>query len=114
MDQQPHQHTTPNELPKPTSDDRIFQTFIPTKNAKALTSYYLGVFGFIPFMLPLSIAAVVTGIMGMKQYNKVPTPGAKGHAIAGIVMGAIQIAFFIIIATYVGISVLRVSGDLND
>ncbi len=66
----------------------MLQTMIPTKNMPSLLSYYFGFFAIIPFLgFPLSIAAIVLGITGLKKYNINPTDGAKSHAIVGIVLG---------------------------
>lgn len=75
------------------------QTLIPTKNKPALLSYYFGVFGLIPFFgLPLSILAIVTGFLGLSQFKQTPTPGAKVHAIVGLILGFFQLLIF---ATFV-------------
>ena len=89
--------------PSPKNNDTL-QTLIPTKNKLALFAYYFGVFGFMPFLgLPLSIAAVVCGYKGLNRYHTIPTPGAKGHAIAGIVMGLLQLAVF---ATFIVVMII--------
>lgn len=81
------------------------QVFLPTKNMPALLSYYFGVFGLIPFLgVPLAIAAVVLGIIGLKRFKLNPTPGAKGHAITGLVLGCFELvclAVFVAFVTYV-------------
>ncbi len=70
---------------------------IPTKNMPSLLSYYFGVFGLIPILgMPLTIAAIILGFVGLKHYKKNPTPGAKGHAITGLVLGFVQLAVFIV------------------
>lgn len=72
------------------------QTMIPTKNKAALASYYCGVFGLIPLLgLPLTFAAIVLGFIGLSKFKQNPTPGAKGHAIVGLVLGFVQLAIFI-------------------
>lgn len=82
--------------PAPEPYDHI-QAMIPTKNMPSLLSYYFGVFGLVPIIgLPLTIAAIILGFVGLKQYKKNPTPGAKGHAITGIVLGCVQLAVFIV------------------
>jgi len=78
----------------PNSNDTL-QTLIPTKNKPALLSYYFGIFGLIPLLgLPLTIAAIVTGAMGLKKFKENPTPGAKGHALAGLILGIAQLTIF--------------------
>lgn len=63
---------------------------IPYKNAKALWAYYLGVFALIPCVgIPLGIAAVILGILGLKYANLHPEARGKGHAWAGIILGGL-------------------------
>ena len=77
------------------------QAMIPTKNMPSLLAYYFGVFGLIPLLgLPLSVTALVLGIIGLRQYKEQPTPGAKVHAIIGLVLGIVQIAVFIAFLVY--------------
>lgn len=84
------------------SQNDTLQTLIPTKNKPALLSYYFGIFGLIPFLgLPLSIAAVICGIIGMNKYKVNPTPGAKGHALAGIILGGIELIIFAFFVLFV-------------
>lgn len=72
--------------------DDSMQAWIPTKNMPALLSYYFGVFGLIPFLgVPLAVAAVILGIIGLKRTKVTPTPGAKGHAITGLVLGIFEL-----------------------
>ena len=79
------------------SQDDTMQKFIPTKNMPSLWAYYMGVFGLIPFVgLPLSIAAIVLGFMGLKKFKATPTPGAKGHALAGLILGIFEITVFVL------------------
>ena len=85
----------PDKTQKKQSDD-VRQTLIPTKNMPALLSYYFGVFGLIPLLgLPLSVAAIVSGLIGMRKYKMKPTPGAKGHAVTGIVLGVLELVVFV-------------------
>ena len=63
---------------------------IPYKNAKALASYYCGVFALIPCVgLVLGPIAVVLGFMGLAHANKLPESKGKAHAIVGLVLGSI-------------------------
>lgn len=78
------------------NDDNI-QTLIPTKNKPALLSYYFGIFGLIPFLgLPFTILAIIFSIIGLKQFKNQPTPGAKGHALVGLILGIVQATIFMI------------------
>lgn len=56
----------------------------------ALAAYYCGVFSFIPcFGTILGPLALIFGFMGLGRANKHPESKGKGHAIAGIVCGAL-------------------------
>lgn len=75
---------------------------IPTGNPKALAAYYIGLASLIPclgiFTAPV---ALYLGIKGLKAYNENPASFGKGHAITGIVLASIGLAyhlFFIVIA----------------
>jgi hypothetical protein len=66
------------------------EVFIPYKNPKGLIAYYLGLFSFIPcFGLLLGPAGIILGIMGLRYSKAHPEARGAGHAIAGIVLGAI-------------------------
>jgi hypothetical protein len=68
------------------------ETLIPYKNPKGLTAYYLGVFALIPCVgLILGPAAFILGILGLRYSKQHPTAGGAGHAIAGIVLGALVV-----------------------
>jgi hypothetical protein len=68
------------------------ETLIPYKNPMGLMAYYAGVFALIPCVgLVLGPAAFILGILGIRYANKYPTAGGKGHAIAGIVLGALVV-----------------------
>ncbi len=68
------------------------ETLIPYKNPMGLMAYYCGVFALIPCVgLVLGPAAFILGILGIRYANKYPTAGGKGHAIAGIVLGALVV-----------------------
>jgi hypothetical protein len=69
---------------------------IPYKNGSALAGYYIGVFGLILCLLPpLSLfsggTAIVFGFMGMSRAKQNPQAHGRGHAITGIVLGALQV-----------------------
>ena len=85
--------TTPPSSPSTNNNDTV-QMFIPTKNVPALLSYYFGVIGLIPFLgIPFSIAAIVLGKIGLSRYKANPTPGAKPHALIGLILGICEIIF---------------------
>ena len=59
---------------------------IPYKNPKALIAYYLGIFSGIPLIgLPIGIAAVVLGVLGLRERSR--NPVIKGSIHAGIGIG---------------------------
>jgi hypothetical protein len=63
---------------------------IPYKNPKALMAYYFGIFSLIPCLgLVSGIAAVVLGILGLKDYRKKPIIRGVVHAWIGIVLGGL-------------------------
>ena len=75
--------------------DRI----IPTKNVKALLAYYFGVFAFVPcFTIPLAPAALICGILGLRECKRNPGLPGKGHAITGIVLGSVLLLACIAVA----------------
>jgi hypothetical protein len=70
--------------------EEAVSTIIPYKNARALIAYYLGVFSLIPCAgLVLGPAAFILGILGLRYVRAHPTAKGTGHAIAGIVLGAL-------------------------
>lgn len=65
---------------------------IPTSNPSALTSYYLGIFGLIPFFgFFLAIPAVIFGVIGYKRYRRNPLIKGAAHAWIAIILGALSI-----------------------
>ena len=44
--------------------------------------------------LPFSVLAITNGRKALEQYKVNPTPGAKGHARFGIILGIIELVFF--------------------
>ena len=110
MDNQQLDNTTSTPQTETSSDS--IQTIIPTKNMPALLAYYFGVFGLIPYLgLPLSVAAIVMGVKGLSQFKQTPTPGAKGHALAGVILGVIEL--FIFIAAHIAIFVIGAASAIN-
>ena len=81
---------------------------IPYKNPHALIAYYLGIFGLIPVIgFFLAIAAVFLGFSGIKKRKLDPIIKGTAHAVIGIVLGVISIAYHVLI----GLSLLI--GALN-
>lgn len=75
---------------------------IPYKNPKALIAYYLGIFSFIPFV---GVAALILGILGLRDRNRNPAIKGSIHAAIGIGCGGFFILAwgFAIIAMIFGI-----------
>jgi hypothetical protein len=65
------------------------QFLVPTArtSASAMASGYLGIFGF--FFPPFGIAALVLGILGVRDLKKHPEKNGWGRAITGIVLGGL-------------------------
>jgi len=73
------------------SDGSPLEIFIPYKNTRALSAYYLGVFSLIPCLgIFLGIPALILGINGMKYADRHPEGRGKGHARTGFIMGGIS------------------------
>lgn len=78
--------------PKYVAGDGGVTTFVPYKNACGLAAYYLGVFALIPcFGIPLGVAALVTGILGVRNAKKNPKIKGAVHAWIGIILGFITL-----------------------
>lgn len=74
-----------------------YQTLFPTKNKYSLISYYFGFLGLLPFIgLPFAILAIVFGIKALNKYKINPTPGAKGHAVTGIILASISLCGWVL------------------
>lgn len=77
------------------ASEEAVSTLIPYKNGRALAAYYCGVFSFIPCAGHLlGPAALILGILGMRYVKANPTAKGTGHAIAGIIMGALTTLFY--------------------
>jgi hypothetical protein len=73
-------------------------TVVPYRNGPALAAYYLGVFGLIPVLgFVFGPLAFVLGIVGLIKARRTPNAHGTGHAIAGIVLGAIDPPLWIIL-----------------
>jgi hypothetical protein len=70
----------------------LLTSLVPYKNSRALTAYYLAVFGLIPCLgIPIAIAAVVLGIMGRNYAKRHPEAKGGTHAWLGIVFGTLEV-----------------------
>ncbi len=82
-------HLSPR-LPVIIEDDNTLGGLIPYKNGQALASYYLGVFSFIPvFGILPGVAAVITGILGLRRCRLTPQIRGGIHAGVGLFLGAV-------------------------
>ncbi|OAB63825.1 hypothetical protein AY599_18430 [Leptolyngbya valderiana BDU 20041] len=80
----------PQAQPDPRSTPDATGGIIPYKNPAALIGYYLGIFGMFPLLgLPLAIAALVLGIVGLRRRAQGKAYGGSVHAWVAIVLGSI-------------------------
>ena len=90
-------HSPQNSISTPISQDDTAQILMPTKNKYSLISYYMGFAAIIPLIgFWCAIAAIIYASKAMKLYKEHPTPGAKGHAITGRILGIIFLSIHII------------------
>jgi hypothetical protein len=69
------------------------EAIIPYRNPRALAAYYCGVFGLVPLAgLLLGPAALGLGFVGFRHSRHYPDSGGTRHAVAGIVLGTLDIA----------------------
>jgi hypothetical protein len=68
--------------------DGVVSTVIPYKNKPALFAYYLGVFCILCPPI-LCLPAIILGIFGLKNVHANPAVKGTGHAIVGIISGAV-------------------------
>jgi len=61
----------------------------------AIAALVMGIVGFI-FFGPLAILAIIFGAIGIGQTGKDPTLKGKGMAVAGLVLGIIAIAGWVL------------------
>ena len=65
-------------------------SLIPAKNSSALTAYYLGVFSLIPlFGAAFGIAAIILGIIGIKNSRKPEVGVGYWHGVVAVVLGTV-------------------------
>jgi len=71
---------------------------IPYKNPKALIAYYLGLLSGLPLVgLPIGVAALVLGIMGLRDRDRNPIIKGSIHAGIGIGCGGFFAVFWTLI-----------------
>lgn len=83
--------------------DTLSQVIMPTKNPASIVAYYCGIFGLIPIVgIPLAIIAIIFGHKAMALWRVQPSPGAKAHAMTGLILGyfelVVLLAFVILMA----------------
>ncbi len=67
----------------------------------AIAALIMGILGFLTFG-PLAILAIIFGAIGIGQANKDPSLKGKGMAVAGLVLGIIAIAGWVITLIFWG------------
>ncbi|MCH2161368.1 MAG: hypothetical protein MK085_05795 [Phycisphaerales bacterium] len=73
--------------PPPNAMDHV----IPVRNGPALISWYLGVFSLIPFLgIPLGIAAIITGAIGLKKSKAANVKVGFWHGLLGMLLGILS------------------------
>ena len=79
-------YSAPGTEPPAPGSDPNYGGVIPYKNPKALIAYYLGLFSLLPVIgFFLGIAALILGILGLRDRSR--RPEIKGHVHAGIGIG---------------------------
>lgn len=84
--------------------------FVPYTNPYGVISYYLGLSALLPFLgIPLGIAAVILGMIGLVKAQKNPHIRGKYHAWAGIILGELFASFYLILfwVMFYGINTLN-------
>jgi len=80
----------PVAVPQRPTEDSALGGLIPYKNVPALVGYYLAVFALIPCVgIPLGIAAIVLGAIGLGRAKNHPEARGKVHAWFAIIFGAV-------------------------
>src|SRR5262245_58726550 len=80
---------------------------IPYTNAKALMSYYCGVFSLIPCVgIVLGPIAILLGMLGFSYANKHPKASGKAHAIVGMILGTIVVVGHLAVGTLIAAGAL--------
>lgn len=71
----------------------------PAPPGIAIASFIVGIIGMMVGLacaVPIpGIIALILGIVALNQMRSAPNPTGRGFAIAGIVMGAVNLAFFV-------------------
>ena len=76
----------------PSSQSDATGGLIPYKNLYALVGYYLSIFSMIPFVgIPLGVAGIICGIVGVRRRNRNPMVRGTAHAWFAILFSALVI-----------------------
>lgn len=76
---------------------------IPYKNPKALIAYYLGILSGLPLIgIPLGLAALILGILGLRDRSRNPVIKGSVHAAIGIGCGG----FFFLLWSAIAVLIL--------
>ena len=76
----------------PSSQSDATGGLIPYKNPYALVGYYLSIFSMIPFVgIPLGVAGIICGIVGVRRRNRNPMMRGTAHAWFAILFSALVI-----------------------
>ncbi len=89
----------------PSSQSDATGGLIPYKNPYALVGYYLSIFSMIPFVgIPLGVAGIICGIVGVRRRNRNPIMRGTAHAWFAILFSAlvilIQVAAIVSLVLY--------------
>lgn len=91
-----------SQVPALAPAENGLQFLVPTgrTSASSMAAGYMGIFGF--FFPPLGIAALVLGILGVRDLKRHPEKNGWGRAITGIVLGGLltvgMLALIVLIA----------------
>lgn len=85
----------------PSSQSDATGGLIPYKNPYALVGYYLSIFSMIPFVgIPLGVAGIICGIVGVRRRNRNPIMRGTAHAWFAILFSALVILIQVALAIY--------------
>jgi F0F1-type ATP synthase membrane subunit c/vacuolar-type H+-ATPase subunit K len=92
--------------PRPPGEGDATGGVIPYKNMPALLAYYIGIVSLLCCFvgLPVGIASIVLGILGLQKRARQPEVKGSVHAWIGIVCGVISTlgALFVLFAIIAG------------
>jgi len=97
-----HDWVPASQVPGFIPSEQGLQFLVPTARTSrpAMAAGYLGIFAF--FFPPMGVAALVLGILGVRDLKKHPEKNGWGRAITGIVLGAlVTIAMLVLVVLLV-------------